>query len=98
MTDSSFDDVRTKMLNQLADETFESEAATTIVKNLKTLQEAANIPDSPSTDDETGFKAFLKRNSGDLIKAGSTLGAISLIGLFELKGDVIFRSKASKFI
>ena len=97
MTDSSFDDVRTQMLNQLADETFESEAATTIIKNLKTFQEAANIPDSPY-DHEKGFKGFLKKNSGDLIKAGGTFGAIVLIGLFELKGDVIFRSKASKFI
>ena len=95
---ASFDDVRAKMLDQLLDETYESEAATTIINNLKTFQTAATTTEPTPEVEPTGVRAFLKKNSGDLIKAGSTLGAIVLIGVFELKGDVIFRTKASKFI
>lgn len=95
---ASFDDVRAKMLDQLLDETYESEAATNIIKNLKTLKDASPEPETPTEAEPTGVRGFFKKNSGDLIKVGGTLGAITLIGLFELKGDVIFRTKASKFI
>lgn len=94
---ASIDDVRAKILDQLYEEAFESEAATTIIKNLKTFQEATATP-PPSEDEPKGVRGFLKKNSGDLIKGGTTIGAICLIGLFELKGDVIFRTKAAKFI
>lgn len=99
MTSASYDDVRSKMLDQLSDETFESEAASAIIKNLKTLEDAAETHTKSSNPEEpTGVRGFFKKNSGDLIKAGTTVGAIVLIGVFELKGDVIFRSKAARYI
>lgn len=97
---ASFDDVRSKMLDQLLDETYESEAASTIIKNLKAFEDAATLanPPAPEAEEFQGVRGFLKKNSGELIKAGSTISAIVLIGVFELKGDVIFRSKAARYI
>lgn len=70
------------------------------VKNLKNYVEAKNLLESTPIPElePTGFRGFLHRNAGDLIKAGSTITIVCLIAGLEAKGDLIFRSKASKFI
>lgn len=70
------------------------------IKTLKNYAEAKKLlePEPEPVPEPTGFKAFVNRNSGDLIKAGSTLVIVTAIAAFEAKGDLIFRSKAAKFI
>jgi len=96
----SFDDAQSTLLAKIADSDMTIDGAATIAETLKTLAEAQKLlaPDSTTETEPTGLKGFLRRNSGDLIKAGSTLGAIVTIGIIETKFDVIFRSKATKFI
>lgn len=96
----SFEDARTKGLRELDTFDMDSDQATTIINNLKTLAESQQIltPDPIPDPEPTGFKGFLRRNGEDLIKVGGTVTVVAIIGLIEAKGDVIFRSKASKFI
>lgn len=72
----------------------------TAVKNFKAYAEAKNLlkPDPIPESEPSGFKGFLHRHAGDLIKVGGTLTVVGIIAIIETKGDVIFRSKASKFI
>lgn len=93
------DDALAKVIKDVLDSSDLTETSTA-VKNLKTIAEAKNLidPDPIPDPEPTGFKAFLERHSGDLIKVGGTLVVVSIIAVIETKGDVIFRSKASKFI
>lgn len=77
-----------------------ADEVTTRVKNLKTFAEAKKLidPDPEPDPEPTGTKAFFVRHASDLIKVGGTLVVVSVIAVIEAKGDVIFRSKASKFI
>lgn len=96
----SLEEVQSLIINDLVTSDFADDDTTTKIKNLKTLTEAIMIqtPDPLPDPEPTGLKGFLWRNSGDLIKVGGTISIVALIGLIEAKGDVIFRSKASKFI
>ena len=96
----TFEETQHKILKELDKYDSSSEQCTTAIKNLKTLAEAQQIlkPDPIPDPEPTGFRGFMHRNSGDLIKVGGTLTAIALIGIVETKFDVIFRSKASKYI
>lgn len=99
MTDS-FHDAQNKLFNNLSTHDSSSDEATTIIKNLKTLGEAQKLfePTPIPELEPKGVKGFLHRNSTDLVRVGGTITAIVLVGLVETKFDVIFRSKASKFI
>lgn len=96
----SLEDVQSKLIDDLMQRDPSSDEASTIIKNLKTLSEAQNtLRLDPLPDPEpTGLRGFLHRNSGELIKVGGTISVVAIIGLIEGKGDIIFRSKASKFI
>lgn len=93
------EEARIKLINDLK-ATGDADEASTRVKNLKTFAEAqALLVPAPIPEPEpTGVKAFFVRHSGDLIKVGGSLVIVSVIAIVEAKGDVIFRSKASKFI
>lgn len=94
------DTVVIQFTEQLIDLDASSDEATTAVKNLKTYAEAQKLLESdPIPEPEpTGMKAFFAKHSGELIKVGGTLSAILVISIVESRGDVIFRSKASKYI
>jgi hypothetical protein len=70
------------------------------IKSLKTYAEAKKLlePEPIPEPEPTGVKAFFSRHAGDFIKAGTTLVVVTVIAVTEAKGDVIFRSKATKFI
>lgn len=96
----SIDSITQKLLDDIATHDITTEAAATATKNLKTFAEAKKLlePEPIPVPEPTGVKAFFSRNSGDLIKAGSTLVIVTTIAVLEAKGDLIFRSKATKFI
>lgn len=93
------DDVLTKLIKDINDAGDETQVSTR-VKSLKTFAEAKQLldPDPIPDPEPTGFKAFINRHSGELIKVGGTLAVVSVIAVIESKGDIIFRSKASKLI
>lgn len=72
----------------------------TAVKNLKVLAEAKKLlePDPEPEPEPSGVKAFFSHHAGDLIKVGGSIVIVSVIAVVEAKHDIIFRSKASKFI
>lgn len=94
----SFDSVTQKLLDAAAAEV-DPEKQSTIVKSLKTIVDAQVLTEPAPTEPEpTGFKAFLDRHADALIKVGGTLGVVTIIAAIEAKGDVIFRSKATKYL
>lgn len=94
------DPIAQKFLDVAADPATVGEELAANIKALKAYAEAKKLlePEPEPVPEPTGFKAFLVRNSGDLIKAGTTLAAVVTIAVIEAKGDVIFRSKGTKFI
>ena len=96
----SLDDFYQKFIDDVGERDLCSNESTTAINNLKTFAEAKKLldPDPIPDPEPTGVKAFFGRHAGDLIKVGGTLSAVALIGVFEAKGDVIFRSKASKYL
>lgn len=95
----SIDSVTQKLIDDI-NVTGDPEQVSTRVKNLKTYVEAMKLlePDPLPDPEPSGVKGFFHRHAGDLIKAGTTLGVVGVIAVIEAKGDVIFRSKATKFI
>lgn len=94
------DDALSSLIDDINNTVGDPEKAATAVKNLKAFAEAKKLldPDPIPEPEPTGIKAFFVRNSGDLIKVVGTLAVATVIAVIESKGDVIFRSKASKFI
>lgn len=94
------DPLAEKLIADIENRDFSLEDTATAVKNLKTYAEAKKLlePDPIPEPEPSGPKAFFVRHAGDLIKVGGTLSAIALIAAVETKGDVIFRTKASKYI
>lgn len=70
------------------------------VKALKTLAETQKLlePEPTPVPEPDGVKGFFHRHTDALIKVGGTVIAIFAVAAVETKGDVIFRSKASKYI
>lgn len=96
----SAEDLAQKLIDNLDGCDLTTEETTTAIKNLKTFAEAKKLldPDPIPDPEPTGAKAFFVRHSDALIKVAGTLAAITLIAGVETKGDVIFRTKASKYI
>jgi hypothetical protein len=94
------DTITQKLLDDLAASDFTTEDPATKIKTLKTFAEAQKLlePEPIPDPEPTGPKAFFAKHAGDLIKVGGTLSVVSLIAVLEAKGDLIFRSKASKYI
>lgn len=96
----SADDLAQQLIDSIDGCDLTLEETTTAIKNLKTFAEAKNLldPDPIPDPEPTGTKAFFARHADALIKVVGTFGAIALIAAVETKGDVIFRTKASKYI
>lgn len=96
----SIDTVTQQLIDAVTKELDDLDKTSTAVKNLKTFAEAVEslTPDPEPDPEPTGVKAFFKRNEDNLFKFGGTAVAVVLIAIIESKGEVIFRSKASKFI
>lgn len=96
----SADSLAQKLIDDIDGRDLTLEETSTAIKNLKTYAEAKKLldPDPIPDPEPTGLKGFFARHSGDLIKVAGTLSAITLIAAVETKGDVIFRTKASKYI
>lgn len=93
------EEVLTKLITDI-NVSGDADEVSTRVKNLKTFVEAKKLldPEPEKEPEPTGIKAFFSRHADSLIKVGGTLAVVSVIAVIETKGDVIFRSKASKFI
>lgn len=96
----TFDTITQKLLDDIGKSDVSDEAATAKIKNLKTVAETKKLlePEPTPVPDPSGVKGFFEKHAGDLIKVGGTVTVVSLIAVLEAKGDLIFRSKASKFI
>jgi hypothetical protein len=98
MSSSSYEIARNDLFNALAGLDESSTEYANAVKALETLNKAEASQIHPETPEETGVKAWFEKHSDALIKVGGTFGSIALIGFVESKFDVIFRSKASKYL
>lgn len=92
---SSYDSVRNEIFEELKGHDVTDDQYATAIKRLEDLNKAEaaekeNIP--------TGAKGWFERHSDALIKVGGTAGIVVLIGFVETKFDVIFRSKAAKYL
>lgn len=96
---ASFEDIQSKTLDALIDADLSTEEASVMIKNLKILADtqATLTPDPEPEPEPKGTRAWLKKNSTELIKAGTTLTVVGVICFVEGK-DLILRSKATKFI
>lgn len=98
----SYEDVREELLCTLSnlDPVSDTEDYTACLSKLENLNraESGQFREEPTEAPETGVKAWFERHSDALIRVGGTLSAIVMIGIAEQKFDMIFRSKASKFI
>lgn len=92
------DPIIQKLITNVQDADDDSVAGS--IKNLKTYVEACKLlePDPIPEPEPSGVRGFFHRHAGDLIKAGTTLSVVGIIAIVEAKGDVIFRSKATKFL
>ena len=97
---SDLTDVHQKLVDGIMNLDLTTEDPADLVKSLKTVVEAQKLaePDPIPDPEPTGVRAFFSRNSGDLIKVAGTLSVVTIIAAIEAKGDIIFRSKASKFL
>jgi hypothetical protein len=95
----SIDEVQQKLIDDI-NVTGDADEVSTRVKNLKTFAEAKKQlePDPIPEPEPSGAKAFFNHHAGDLIKVGGSIVVVSIIAVIEAKHDIIFRSKASKFI
>jgi hypothetical protein len=96
MTD--YQSIRQSLLSHLAGCDEGSEDYTNCLKQLETLNKAEAAQLQPEPPEEKGAKAWFEKHSDSLIKVGGTFGSIILLGFVESKFDVIFRSKASKYL
>ena len=94
------DPIVQRLIDLAEDPATEEKDLATHIKSIKTYAEAKKLlePDPIPDPEPTGFKAFLDRHAPELIKVAGTLTVVGIIAAIEAKGDVIFRSKASKFI
>lgn len=94
------DPVVKRLLELAVDPATEEKDLSTHIKSLKSYSEALKLlePEPTPVPEPTGVKAFFGRHAGDLIKVGGSLSVVALIAVIEAKGDVIFRSKGTKFI
>jgi hypothetical protein len=96
----NLDTVAQQLIDDITKNSDDQDKTALAVKTLKTFAEAQDLltPDPEPDPEPTGWKAFLDRHSGELIKITGTAAIVLLIAVSEAKGDIIFRSKASKFI
>jgi hypothetical protein len=98
MSDTSYETLRRDLLQHLAGSEEGSEEYTNTLKQLEILNKAEAAQKEPETPEPTGAKAWFEKHSESLIRVGGTLGTVIMIGFVESKFDVIFRSKASKYL
>lgn len=98
MDTTSYETTREQLFTQLTNSTPGSDEYTNLLKQLETLNKAQTAQPVPETPEPTGAKAWFEKHSDALIKVGGTLSSVVLIGFVESKFDVIFRSKASKYL
>lgn len=94
----NYDETRTNLLDDIANLTAGSAEHLNALKALETLNKAEASQVAPETPEPTGAKAWFERHSDALIRVGGTLATVTAIGFVESKFDVIFRSKASKYL
>lgn len=94
----SYEDIRNNLLDKLNDSDTGSTEFSDAVKSLKVLEEANKIHHDTEVEEDYDWKRFLKDHAGDFIRVGGTLVTVVAIGIVENKFDVIFRSKASKYL
>lgn len=94
---ADYESIRQSLLAHLAGCDEGSEEYTNLLKQLEILNKAEAAQPQPEKE-EKGAKAWFKDHSDSLIKVGGTFGSIVLLGFVESKFDVIFRSKASKYL
>lgn len=98
MTTPSYETVRAEILKEFSGHEVTSEEYATALKALETLNKAEAAQKEPETPEPKGTKAWFEKHSDALIKVGGTLSTVVLVGFVESKFDVIFRSKASKYL
>lgn len=96
---SSYEETRVKLLETMNNSLDEgSPEYLNAMKSLVELNKAEAAQLHPETPECTGKKAWFERHSDALIRVGGTLATVVAVGFVESKFDVIFRSKASKYL
>ncbi len=98
MNEPNYESIRHNLLQHLAGADEGTEEFTNVLKELEILNKAEAAQKEPETPEPKGAKAWFEKHSSDLIKVGGTLSTVILVGIVESKFDVIFRSKASKYL
>ena len=93
--DQRYEVLRSDLFAHIAGAEEGTEEYSNLIKQIDALNKAeSSHPETP----EKGVKAWFEKHSDALIKVGGTLGTVVTIGFIESKFDVIFRSKASKYL
>jgi hypothetical protein len=98
MSDPNYETIRASLLQHAVGEEDGTEKLTNIIKQIELINKAEAAQKEPETPEPKGAKAWFEKHSDALIKVGGTLSTVVLVGFVESKFDVIFRSKASKYL
>lgn len=94
---ASYEDIRSNLLETLNDSDTSADDYSNAMKNLKILEEAHKI-NQDVTNVKEEKKNFVQAHASEFIRVGGTIATVLAIGFIETKFDVIFRSKASKYL
>lgn len=95
---NAYQQIRDTIVTELGDTNVYDDDYIKAIKALDALNKAEAAQMVPETPEPTGAKAWFEKHSDALIRVGGTLTSVVLIGFVESKFDVIFRSKASKYL
>lgn len=98
MSESSYEIIRGEIISEIKGHDVTSDDYLTSIKALEAINKAEAALKTPEPPEPKGAKAWFEKHSDALIKVGGTLSTVALIGFVESKFDVIFRSKASKYL
>jgi hypothetical protein len=98
---NSYETIRGEILTELTGHDVTSDDYAKALKALEAINKAEATqyrPEPPAPPEPTGAKAWFDRHSDALIRVGGSVTTVVMVGFVESKFDVIFRSKASKYL
>lgn len=96
----SYEEIRNELLETISnlDPVDEAETYADCLDKLEKINKAEAAEKETPEVPPTGVKAWFDRHSDAFIRVGGTVVAIGAVAFAESKFDLIFKSKASRFI
>lgn len=96
----NYEDIRSELLTTInnLDPVDDRESYQNCLDMLEKINKAEAAEKEAPEATPTGAKAWFDRHSDSFIKLGGSLAAIVMVAFAESKFDLIFKSKASKYI